>query len=273
MAEYDIPIGFRDVDAAKDPGVFVRFLDAAGSLDFFQRVKADMLALLDVKPDQRILDVGCATGDDVRTLSRLVGPGGRAVGVDQSRTMIAEARERSEGQDFPGEFVEGDAAHLDFPDELFDSCRSDRLFIHLADPRPVIAEMLRVTRPGARIVACETDSGTRALDMPDREITQRILDVSTATYGNAWAGRQLAGLFKEAGLEEIVVIPHTRIQRDFAIERPGFWRPAVDRAVGAGAITSAEAERWWRDMEEAVRDGRYFYATTYFIVAGRKPLR
>ena len=46
-----------------------------------------------------ILDVGCGTGDDVLALARIVGETGRVVGIDNSETMIAEARQRAEGLD------------------------------------------------------------------------------------------------------------------------------------------------------------------------------
>ena len=46
--------------------------------------------LMQVRPGDRVLDVGCGLGDDVRALAALVGPSGRAVGIDASEATIAK---------------------------------------------------------------------------------------------------------------------------------------------------------------------------------------
>jgi len=45
---------------------------------------------MQVRPGDRVLDVGCGLGDDVRALAALVGPSGRAVGIDASEATIAK---------------------------------------------------------------------------------------------------------------------------------------------------------------------------------------
>jgi ubiquinone/menaquinone biosynthesis C-methylase UbiE len=86
---------FTDIDRAIDPAGFVRVLDTLTALDFVRAYKRRTFALLDVQPGTSVLDLGCGTGDDVQELARLVGPGGRAVGIDRSETVIAQARERA----------------------------------------------------------------------------------------------------------------------------------------------------------------------------------
>lgn len=80
------------VDRAEDPAFFVGVLDAtrASLLARARRSPADFFAGLGLQPGHRVLDVGCGTGDLLRLLAPLVAPG-RAVGIDLSETMIAEA--------------------------------------------------------------------------------------------------------------------------------------------------------------------------------------
>jgi SAM-dependent methyltransferase len=61
-------------------------------------------AELDLRAGERVLDVGCGSGDAARGLAALVGPGGRVVGVDRSETMIREARRRLAGRALPVAF-------------------------------------------------------------------------------------------------------------------------------------------------------------------------
>ncbi len=51
-----------------------------------------MLELLALQPGEKVLDIGCGTGDDIRDLAQLVGSSGWCVGVDQNGAMIEEAR-------------------------------------------------------------------------------------------------------------------------------------------------------------------------------------
>jgi len=63
-----------------------------------------LVDLLDPEPGERVLDLGCGTGDLTATLAERVGDAGRAVGVDRSPSMVARARTRHDGP----AFVRGD---------------------------------------------------------------------------------------------------------------------------------------------------------------------
>jgi ubiquinone/menaquinone biosynthesis C-methylase UbiE len=195
MAEHTIASGMRDVDRAADPEFFVRYLDTASGLVQTQQFKQRTFALLNVQAGMQLLDVGCGTGDDVRALAQLVGGTGRVVGVDKSETMVAEAHKRSEGEDLPVEYYVSDAQRLPFAAQTFDGCRAERLFQHVEFPRQVLAEMVRVTRPGGRIVVLDPDFGTLALSSQDRAATRELLHFACdSRIRNGWIGRQLPAL-------------------------------------------------------------------------------
>src|SRR5436190_1988142 len=86
---------FSSVDRSSDPAAHIGYLDAASALESTAAYKQRMLQLLAPQPGLRVLNVGCGTGEDVRGLAELVMPGGWAVGVDSSETMVAEARRRA----------------------------------------------------------------------------------------------------------------------------------------------------------------------------------
>ncbi len=261
--------GFTDVDRSADPEYFIRFLDAAAADESFGAYKRQTFALLGVSAGQQVLDLGCGTGEDARALAALVMPGGRVVAADSSAAMIAAARQRAEDCGLPVEFVTTDAHALDFPDDTFDACRSDRMFMHLENPLQALREMARVARPGGRVLVYEVDFETLTVDLPDRAVTRRIVNTWCDGFRNGWLGRHVPALFAEAGLRDAAVVPATlRLPYPVAMQMAG---PAtVERACAAGAISVEEGEDWLRAAQEAEDAGRFFATLTGFIVVGRK---
>jgi ubiquinone/menaquinone biosynthesis C-methylase UbiE len=263
--------GFSAIDRAERPEAFVQFMDDANSMAFFQAAKEQTYARLALQPGDHVLDIGCGSGGDVRALAGLVGPDGRAVGVDGSATMIAAARQRSAGGSPPVEFVVGDAHHLDFPDASFDACRTDRVLLHLTDPGQVLREIARVLRPGGRAVALEPDGGGLLVDSPDRDTTSKILDLRSRAVRSGWIGRSLPRLFRSAGLTdiEVQVLPGPRFDFDETNASLRLLEHA-DRAAARGMISTEAAERWKAWLIDAGARGEFFCLVTMFLVAGRK---
>src|SRR5262249_14256343 len=117
-----------------------------------------------------VLDVGCGTGEDARAIASGT-PDVSVTGVDASEDKIREARARTLGLPRPVDFRVADAYALPFDDGTFDACRADRVFHHLVDPEKALAEMVRVTRPGGRVVVSDTDYDTLVGEAADPGLT------------------------------------------------------------------------------------------------------
>jgi demethylmenaquinone methyltransferase/2-methoxy-6-polyprenyl-1,4-benzoquinol methylase len=103
------------------------------------------------RPGQRILDLAAGTGASSVALAR---SGAEVVAADFSPGMIAEGRRRHSG--IPNlSFVEADATALPFDDDSFDTVTMSFGLRNVNEPRTALAELLRVTRPGGRLVICE----------------------------------------------------------------------------------------------------------------------
>jgi demethylmenaquinone methyltransferase / 2-methoxy-6-polyprenyl-1,4-benzoquinol methylase len=103
------------------------------------------------KAGQRILDLAAGTGASSVALAH---SGAEVVAADFSPGMIAEGRRRHAG--IPNlTFVQADATDLPFADGEFDTVTMSFGLRNVNGPQTALAELLRVTKPGGRIVVCE----------------------------------------------------------------------------------------------------------------------
>jgi SAM-dependent methyltransferase len=110
---------------------------------FVSDLGADVLALLDPRPGERILDLGC--GDGALT-QRIAQTGAQVVGVDASADMVAAARARGiDARPGSGQALAFDTA--------FDAVFSNAALHWMTDPDAVIAGVFRALKPGGRFVA------------------------------------------------------------------------------------------------------------------------
>ncbi len=251
---------------------FIRFLDGARHLESVQQQKRLILDLLGLRPGEKVLDIGCGTGDDVLAMAQYIAPTGLSVGIDSWNAMIEEARNRAKMTPLPVAFHVGNIHQLDFAENTFDAVRAERLFEHLDHPQLALAEMIRVTRPGGRIVVASPDMDSNLIDHPDIIITRKIRHFECDRRPNGRAGQRLYGWFREARLTHITAQAVVHIVTDYfeAINALRIRERAQD-AREAGVITAEECTTWLEQLDTVGQAGRFFMSTTHFIVAGRKP--
>jgi len=117
-------------------------------------------ATVAARPGERVLDLAAGTGTSSRTFTTA---GAYCVACDFSLGMLqvgarkAASLRRPQGGPAPGpvRFAAGDALALPFRDRAFDAVTISFGLRNVADPDAALAEMLRVTRPGGRLVICE----------------------------------------------------------------------------------------------------------------------
>ncbi len=115
-----------------------------------------------LRPRIKMLDVGCGFGYAMRTWGRYCLPGGKLVGLDRDKKLLATAKRllRREGLGDSCEFVQGDACSLPFKDNTFDMVLAHVVFCHLARPEKALDEMIRVARPGGCVAVFDNAIGT-----------------------------------------------------------------------------------------------------------------
>ena len=263
--------GFSAVDRDAASASLVGALDEQAALPAVQRLRAAATELLSPLAGHRLVDVGCGTGDVVRALASLVGPTGQVVGVEPSEVMLATARARSAGRDLPVRFVRGDVVGLELPDSSADGVVCERVLQHVGDATAALAELVRITRSGGRIVVIDTDWGMHAVHGADPDVTARVVESWVAATPDGRVGTRLPALFADAGLTDQVVVAETLVST--APHRPAHppFTTMAMLAEQTGALQVGEAATWLDQLAAAARHGRFLWAVTMFCVAGTRP--
>jgi demethylmenaquinone methyltransferase/2-methoxy-6-polyprenyl-1,4-benzoquinol methylase len=141
-------------------------LNTAMTAGLHHRWRARAADLARVAPGARVLDVATGTGDLAIELARRVYPGGEVLGSDFAEAMLARARTKAaKGRDSSSVlplFEWGDALALPYGSDSFDAATVGFGARNFADLGRGLQEMVRVVRPGGRVVVLEITTPTRA---------------------------------------------------------------------------------------------------------------
>jgi SAM-dependent methyltransferase len=242
----------------------------------------DSAALLDrvgLRPGQSAIDLGCGPRGILELLSGRVSPGGRTVGLDADpahTAMAADfAAERNLGR---VEIVTADARRTGLPSCSFDLVHARTLLITIPRPAEVVAEMVRLARPGGWVASLEVDTGC-SLWYPPHPAVERLREIFTVAFGRNGAdlliGRRVPELLRQAGLVDVGVearpelYPPGHSRRTIGIDLVRSLRPQV---VEMGLASEAELE----ELDAAARahlvdPDTVAMSGLLFLAWGRKP--
>lgn len=165
----------------------------------FQRWAEELVRFAGLQPGQHVLDVACGTGAVARAAASEVGPDGQVVGTDLNAGMLEVARRTAPGI----EWVQSDAASLDFEDDTFDVVMCQSALMFFPDPVAAVREMARVAKPGGSVVL-QTWGRSRGYEML-AEVFDDVTSPDAAAIIRAPFGRPemswLQDLAINAGLE------------------------------------------------------------------------
>jgi len=108
---------------------------------------------LELKPNSRVLEIACGTGRDSVNIAARLGAKGEYYLQDLSEPMLRECQKKLAKVSVPAEFLVADGCNLPFPDRYFDAVYSFGGLCVFPDIAGSLREMVRVCKPGARIVA------------------------------------------------------------------------------------------------------------------------
>lgn len=208
-----------------------RFLQSVPGQVLYNTPALKLTDELRMKPEHRLLDVGCGAGSLLRMLDARVRFTRPPVGVDFSKRALGLglAAARRSG-DRPPDLVAGSATSLPFGDGVFDFAISGHVLKHLPDWALVrmLREVRRVLKPGGLFVAWEfRPVGSRRLDAFNRwAITRQVTSANLRSARQLIAAGRAAGYewITDAALRPFLFPPIPRVSVLFG-KAPEGWKP------------------------------------------------
>jgi len=121
---------------------------------------ANPFSLRDLKPGERVVDLGSGAGFDCFIAAGKVGPNGHVVGVDMTEEMLAKSRKTAKAMGLANiEFREGILEHLPVEDAWADVVISNGVINLCADKRQVFGEIWRVLKPSGHLQFADIANG------------------------------------------------------------------------------------------------------------------
>jgi ubiquinone/menaquinone biosynthesis C-methylase UbiE len=227
---------------------------------------AQLFADAEVGPGQTCLDLGCGGGAVTMELARLVGPAGRAVGIDMDEVKLELARtDAAEAGLSNVEFRQTDVDRWDEP-EGYDVVYARFLLEHVPRPLDLLRRMWAAVRPGGVLAVEDADFEGLFSDPPHKafELWRRLNpEVLEHNGGDPWMGRKLHRLFLEAGTPN----PEVRLTQNVNTSGEAKTLPAVTLAAMSDSILSAGLASQ-DELSDAIEGLEAYAADPTTLVAG-----
>jgi len=247
--------------------------------DELRSQSVELLDCIGLLPGQSAIDLGCGPSGILNLLSAAVSLGGHVVGLDADPVHTAMAgRYVGELGLSNVEVVTADARRTGLPSDSFDLVHARTLLVTIPEPAMVVAEMVRLAKPGGWVASQEPDV-EHALCYPPLPAWDRLREVFRASFGRSGAdlriGRRLTELYRQAGLQEIDVVVHAPAYPAGHSRRtilPDLVRSLHPMILGLGLCDERELAELDRDVRAHLADPRTLMMPHLLVVAwGRKP--
>lgn len=255
----------------------VRNLDAQARAIWPQ--EAPLIRRYGFGPDINILDAGCGTGEISARLAEMF-PEGKVLGVDVLDHHLDFARRRHAAYSPRLRFDHQSIFELPTGDATYDLTVCRHVIQSVPHAERVLAELVRVTKPGGRLHVIAEDYGMLNFHTWDREMREFWHETPVAfgekTGTDLFVGRHAFGHFKALGLLDItidyIVVDTLRVPREIFATIIEAWRDGyVEPIAESSRFSREEAATQFNRMIADIRDPDRYAVWMVPVVAGRVP--
>jgi ubiquinone/menaquinone biosynthesis C-methylase UbiE len=238
----------------------VRCLDAQARAIWPQEAPLLQRYALPTRP--RILDAGCGTGEAASRMAALF-PAAQILGVDVIDSSLELARKRYKALASRLKFEHQSIYELDAADGSFDLTVCRHVIHSIPQPDRVLAELVRVTRPGGYLHVIAEDYGMlhfQRAQLDPRDFWHQVpAAFGAATGTDLFMGRDIYGMLAAMKLEEIridyAIVDTLRVPREIFAAIIEAWRDGYVEPVGEYTPISREkAVEYFNQMIANIRD-------------------
>ena len=241
----------------------------------------DSAALFDeigVREGWRVVEIGCGPQGCLGLLSQRVGAAGRVVGVELSAEQVERARAFAAANQCANvEVLCADGRSTGLAGDAFDLVTSRLVLVNVPEPERIVAEMVRLARPGGAVAFHEPDATAQRID-PPHPAQGRLLEL-LARYGemngiDRSIGLRVPRMLRDAGLVEVRVnalvhaYPPGHGRRMLVLD---FVENVRSRMLEKGLILEAELSELTSALRRHLEDpGTLVVSSLFLQVWGRK---
>jgi SAM-dependent methyltransferase len=227
----------------------------------------------------RVAEIGCGPRGCLALLSERVDASGRVIGVEASAEEVERARQFVAASHFANVdvlCVDGRATGL--PSGTFDLVTSRLVLVNVPEPKQIVAEMVRLARPGGVVAFHEADSSSQRIE-PPHPAQDRLLEL-LARYAamngiDRSIGLRVPRMLREAGLTDlrtnalIHAYPPGHARRMLLLD---FAENARARLLEKGLVRESELDELTRALRRHLEDPGTLVISSLFLQCwARKP--
>jgi ubiquinone/menaquinone biosynthesis C-methylase UbiE len=228
---------------------------------------------------RRAVELGTGPRGYLDALSERVGWTGTVVGVERSADAVALARLLVARRGLANvQLLHGDARSTRLPGASFDLAIARLVLVNVPRPEQIVAEAVRLTRPGGTVAFHEADALSEACDPPHpawtrlRDLLNRYAALNDI---DPFVGRRLPRLLRDAGLADINAHPIVHTHEPGHPRRtllPDFVDNLGERLIANGLTTAHELDRLQAQLRRHLQDPHTLDISQIYIQAwGHKP--
>jgi ubiquinone/menaquinone biosynthesis C-methylase UbiE len=237
------------------------------------RKESRMLKAFGLKDGMSLLEVGSGTGCVTQWLSALV-PNGSITGIDIDPILVDYARQSLEGKtQCDCRFVEGDVMQMDFPDETFDFAYVRLVFVFVSDPISAAKEIMRVLKPGGRLVLAEGDYAFNSISNPIVSEAEEIREkIGRFKGGRDTSARRAWHVLKSAGFQNIdleAVVFHSG-EKGLDWFYPQFDPGRVKALIKLGVVSEEDYDAYCAAVDRFQTSEEAFFMRILLMACGEK---
>ena len=233
--------------------------------------RGTVVAALNLRTGERVLELGCGGGYFAREAAQCVGPTGKVCAIDISPDQIAAAQDRCAGFDW----VECRTADISAPpygDAEFDVVFAVQALEYLTDLDFALRHIHRMLGQGGRVVIVATDWSSAVWHSEDTPRMRRVL--------TAWAPHVpcpnlpsiLPARLRRAGLQPLRQIAIPILNTSYNPASFSYWVAQVIRpfVVARQGVSDEEATDWFDEFTKLEESGAYFFSITPILTEAVK---
>jgi SAM-dependent methyltransferase len=247
-----------------------------------EELAADSSALFDrigVGAGWRVVEIGCGPRGCLPLLAERVGAGGRVVGVERSAEQAETARRFAAANGLANvEVLDRDARDTGLAAGIFDLATARLVLVNVPRPEEIVAEMVRLVRPGGFVALHEPDATTQRCDPPHPAFA-RLVELLGAYGERNGIDRSIVlrvpRMLRAHGLVDVGVTPIVHVypaghgRRMLLLD---FVANARARILEAGLIDADELDALTAALRSHLEDpGTLVVSSLFLQTTARKP--